>query len=275
MVFLWILLALILISFICWALALYCQRNTPDFFGLSGTHYAHRGLHSQANGLPENSLLAYRFAAENGFGVELDVRLSKDNRLVVMHDENLLRTCGVDRNISDLTSDELDTYRLSGSTEKIPYLEEVVSIFEGKCPMIIELKTQGRNYASLTSQVCDLLQNYPNLKFCIQGFDPRVLIWLRKNKPHIIRGQLSADLTKDPIVLPYYQKFFLKNLLLNFYTRPHFIAYRLEDRNKLSFRLCRLLWKVQEVSWTLQTQEDVDAAVKDNRVVIFEGFMPK
>lgn len=274
MVIVWILLALLAVFAICWPLCVYGIRKTTGFHGLAGYHYAHRGLHAKERGLPENSLRAFRLAAEAGYGAELDVRLSKDGQLVVMHDESLLRTCGVNREVCDLTAEELREYRLGETEEKIPFLEEVLPIFAGRQPLVIELKTVHNNAAELTSKVCMLLQEYPDLKFCVESFDPRVLIWLRKNKPQIIRGQLSCDLLKDEANIPLVQRFLLKNLALNFYSRPHFVAYRLEDRNALSFRLCRKLWGVQEFNWTVQSQADAQKAVQDGRVIIFEGFRP-
>lgn len=275
MVVLKILLILLVVAAVLWVLSLFAIRKKPGFYGLGHDHYAHRGLHAVEHGLPENSLRAFRLAADAGFGAELDVRLSKDGRLVIMHDDNLQRICGIDRNVSDMTAEELGECRLSGTDERIPFLEEVLPIFTGRKPLVIELKTVGNNGARLANKVCILLRSYPNLKFCIESFDPRVLIWLRKHQPQIIRGQLSCDFSKEPVDLPRILKFLLKNLMLNFCTRPHFIAYRLEDRNTLSFRLCRKLWGVQEFNWTIREQADAQQAIQDGRFIIFEGFLPE
>ena len=125
----------LVILLLLWVLSLRGKRKKAGFFGLAAYHYAHRGLHG--DGVPENSLQAFRLAAENGYGAELDVHLSKDGRLVVMHDESLMRTAGVERNIADCTAAELSEMRLEGTAQKIPYLEEVLPIFAGKTPLII------------------------------------------------------------------------------------------------------------------------------------------
>ena len=257
-----------------WLLALRAKRKKEDFYGLAAYAYAHRGLHDSAGKIPENSLTAFRRAAEYGYGAELDVHLSKDGRLVVMHDESLLRTAGADRKICDLTAQELSGYRLEGTDEPIPYLEQVLELFNGKTPLVIEIKTKGGNAGVLTQKVCDMLDNYPDVRYCIESFDPRVLFWLRRHRPEIVRGQLSCNFIKERnnLVLPL--AFLLTNLLLNFLTLPHFVAYKLEDRNGLSFRLCRLIWGVQEVNWTITRQEDAKEAVADNRIVIFEHCRP-
>lgn len=270
-----IILAFLIFLFLCWVLSLYCVRDTDNFRGLAAYPYAHRGLHAKDAGVPENSLKAFRLAVGHGYGAELDVRLTRDGHLVIMHDSSLLRTCGVDRIVEKSTADDLSKYRLGGTDEKIPLLEEVLPLFEGKRPLVIEIKAVGANYARLTGKVCKLLQDYPDLQFCIEAFDPRVIYWLRKNRPDIVRGQLSCILRNgeaDYLSKP--AKFLLANLVTNFLTRPNFIAYRLEDRKTLAMQICKKLWGVREVNWTVQTQADTDEALADGRSVIFEGFLP-
>ena len=92
---------------------------------------------------------------------------------------------------------------------------------------------------------------------------------------YVVRGQLSCNFIKDRNNLPLPLAFLLTNLLTNFLTNPDFVAYKLEDRNGLSFRLCRKLWGVKEFNWTIRREEDADAAVRDDRGVIFEGFLPQ
>lgn len=275
MMIVWIILIALVLFAIFWILSLHGIRRKPGFYGFEGEHYAHRGLHDKSRGIPENSLTAFRLAAEAGYGAELDVHLSRDGRLVVMHDENLQRMCGVNRNIRDMTADELDQCRLWNTGEKIPYLEEVLPIFSGSFPLVIEIKTCGNNGARVTGKVCAMLHKYPDVKFCIESFDPRVLMWLKKHQPKIVRGQLSCNYFKGEQRLPWILKLILTNLTLNILTKPHFIAYRLEDRNQLSFRLCRKIWGIQEFSWTVRTPEAEADAVQSRRLIIFEGFLPQ
>lgn len=257
-----------------WVLALCAKRKKKGFYGFLAYTYAHRGLHNSKEGIPENSLGAFHRAAQCGYGAELDVHLSKDGRLVVIHDESLLRTAGEDRNICDLTEKELSAYRLEGTEEPIPYLEQVLEVFRGKAPLVIEIKTKGSNASQLTEKVCRMLDEYPDVRYCIESFDPRVLVWLRKHRPTIIRGQLSCNFVRERNNLALPLAFLLTNLLGNFLTLPHFVAYKLEDRKNLSFRLCRLIWGVQEINWTITRQEDAKEASKDGRGVIFEHCRP-
>lgn len=259
---------------VLYLLSLMGKRNDGDLAELTAYHYAHRGLHAEQPHIPENSLRAFRLAAEKGYGAELDVHLSKDGRLVVMHDESLKRTVGSDKNICDCTAAELDEMCLEFTDEKIPYLEEVLPIFEGNTPLIIELKPFQNNHAALARKTCALLRRYPNLNFCIESFDPRVLLWLKKNQPKIIRGQLSCNFLKNRNDLNPILAFILTNLLTNFLTRPYFIAYQFEDRRQLSLRFCKKLWGIREFNWTIRSLDDAEQAVAEDSVIIFEHCQP-
>ena len=106
----------------------------------------------------------------------------------------------------------------------------------------------------------------------MESFDPRVLRWLRKNRPDILRGQLSENWMGKKIPVPGILKWVMTYHIGNFYTRPDFVAYKFEDRKTFGTNLCRKLWKIPGVSWTLKTREEYDTAVKEGWIPIFEGF---
>ena len=103
------------------------------------------------------------------------------------------------------------------------------------------------------------------------------LAWLWQNEPGILRGQLSENFTAhgEAQHLPGGIRWMLANLLLNVRTRPDFIAYRFEDRGNLSLRLCRSVYKVQEVSWVVRDRADMEKAEAAGNLVIFENFDPR
>lgn len=80
-------------------LSLYMLRpeteKTRSFAAFDHTMIAHRGLFDNHSEAPENSLAAFRKAVDQGFGIELDVQLTKDGKLVVFHDFDLKRMCGI------------------------------------------------------------------------------------------------------------------------------------------------------------------------------------
>lgn len=270
----WILLAVLLGLGLLWLLAIFCRKKKNAFSALNAHNYAHRGLHNAKHGVPENSLLAFRLAVEHGYGAELDVHLTKDGRLAVMHDESLQRTAGIARDLCSMTADELAECLLEGTDEKVPFLEEVLPIFEGKAPLIVEIKPHKGNHAELTRRTCELLDRYPKLDYCIESFDPRVLWWLRRHRPEIVRGQLSSNFMKERSGLALITGFILTNLLTDFLTAPDFIAYNFASRRNLSLRLCRAIWRVQEFSWTIRSAEDAKTALDDNCLIIFEHCVP-
>ena len=221
-------------------------------------------------------MAAFKLAAANGFGAELDVHLMKDGKLAVIHDASLLRTAGADVLIEDLTAEELENYRLEGTEQRIPLLEDVLPLFVDRAPLIVELKAERGNTEALAAAACKALDKY-KAEYCVESFDPRCLMWLWQNRPDVIRGQLSENFTAhgDAQHLPGGVRWILTNLLLNVRTRPDFIAYRFEDRANLSLRLCRGFYRVQEASWTVRDRETMEKAEAAGNLVIFENFDPR
>lgn len=237
---------------------------------LQSTLYAHRGLHG--GGIPENSRAAFRAAVENGFGAELDVHLLADGGLAVIHDRSLKRTAGVDVDVTSLTTASLPHYALEQTEETIPTLQEVLSLFDGKAPLIIELKADKGNCAALCEAVSRCLEGYTG-DFCLESFDPRCVWWLRRHRPEWIRGQLSQNYFKSKDVPPVLRPI-LTSLFTNAFTRPDFVAYRYEHRHTAAYAVCRHVWKIPVAAWTLRSEEELSQALKDGAMPIFEGFVP-
>lgn len=251
---------------------LHGRRGGPGWERLTGVRYAHRGLHALPH-TPENSLTAFRRAAEAGYGAELDVRLTADGRLAVVHDGELSRLCGRTGVVERMTAGELARYRLCGTEEQIPFLEQVLEIFQGHAPLIVELKTSGGNYAALAKAAVACLDKF-RVDYCLESFDPRVLLWLRKNRPELLRGQLTQNFWKHPEGLHFFLRLALTGLLFNAAARPDFVACRFEDRKGLAVRLCRRMG-VRPVYWTLCSAEALRITEAEGALAIFERFDPK
>lgn len=242
---------------------LHGRRKSPGWERFQGIHFAHRGFHNRSDA-PENSLLAFRRAAERGYGAELDVHLTRDGRLAVLHDSGLARVWGVSGTVEDMTSAELKSCRLLGSAECIPFLEEVLPLFEGKTPLIVELKSAGGNWRELAAKAIECLDRF-QADYCVESFDPRCLLWLRQNRPEVLRGQLARGGQGWKTELwP----------LCSVRTRPDFIAYRFENRGAPVVRLLRHL-RFHMVWWTIRSQEDLDWVESRGETGIFENFVPK
>ena len=251
------------------------RRNHPGWDALSGVRYAHRGLHDMSLGVPENSLAAFRRAVEHGFGAELDVHLMADGELAVVHDSSLARVCGKSVGIEDLTAADLPDCALMGTGETVPLFRDVLALFEGKTPLIIELKVERGNAFALTDAVVASLEGW-NGAYCIESFHPGVLLRLRDRYPEVIRGQLSENFLKNKaettLSLPV--RIVLTNLLTSAVTGPDFIAYKWQDRCNPILRLMKKLYGVHEVAWTVKDRRTMEALDKDGAISIFEGFVP-
>lgn len=248
------------------------RRGHKGLACLEGWSYAHRGLHGC--GAPENSLEAFRRAKDAGYGVELDVHLLMDGNLAVIHDSDLKRCTGIDGFIEDLCTNDLQNCYLEGTAETIPTFESFLALYNGAAPIIVELKTYKNNYAKLCEVACNILDHYPGV-FCLESFDPRCIFWLRRNRPELIRGQLTQNylISKSPKA-PWILKFLMSNQLFNFLTYPDFVAHSFEDRRTVANLFCRKLWGVKGVSWIIRSQQDYDIAVSEGWIPIFENFLP-
>lgn len=234
---------------------------------LLGYHYAHRGLFHNDGPAPENSLLAFQKAVENGYGIEFDVQLSKDDKLVVFHDASLKRMCGIDGNVWEYTLEELQSFPLANSKEVIPTFEEVLAVVGGKVPLIIEYKLDR-----VQTKVCELadqiLEKYEG-PYCVECFHPLAPHWYKKNRPDIVRGQLCEEYYRTPKYRnPLY--FAMSFLVGNFFSRPDFIAYNCLHRKNFSRRLCRQLGCLS-VAWTVKSQEQFEEIKDDFDLFIFDS----
>ncbi|MFO7637246.1 MAG: glycerophosphodiester phosphodiesterase family protein [Clostridia bacterium] len=241
-----------------------------DISELKGWHYSHRGLHDLGKGIPENTLPAFEQAIANNYGIELDVHLTADDQLVVFHDDDLRHAAGMDMNIHDTGYEEISQHPVYASPYHIPLFSQVLSLVSGRVPLIVEIKSCKR-YTELCVKVSEMLKNYQG-PLCIESFDPRIVKWFRVNRPDITRGQLSSSMFKSN--LHFSTKVIMTFMLMNFTSKPHFIAYMHENAGNLSFLLCRKLFKANTVAWTLRSKEELETARAMFDLFIFEGFIP-
>ena len=230
-------------------------------------NFAHRGLHKRDKSVPENSITAFERASAKGYGMELDVQLSRDGQVVVFHDDTLNRVCGVDSRVDEKTYDELKEMSLCGTEETIPLFSDVLKTVRGRGPLIVELKTGKRN-KELCEKTYALLKDYCG-EYCIESFNPFIVRWFRKNAPEIVRGQLANPPKDYNGEVNGVTAFILGNVLLNFLARPQFIAYKIAPK-PFTVKLCEALGAMK-VCWT--SHEWVNE--KNYDVVIFEFYKPK
>lgn len=240
--------------------------NRPDMLPLYSCDglFAHRGLFG--NGIKENTTEAFKLAVKQGYGIELDIRMSSDKIPVVIHDATLLRVFGINRRVDSMTSAEL-------AAENVPMLYDVLKIIGGKVPLIVEIKIDWSDTAICTA-ASGLLDNY-NGAYCIESFNPLVLMWYKKNRRTVIRGQIATAFKRDGEKGNRLLYFALQHLLLNFMTAPDFIAYKHFYSSAFSLNLCRKLYRLPAGAWTIKNDEELlDCRNKKFNFFIFENFQP-
>lgn len=217
---------------------------------LKGNLIAHRGFHNLKEGIPENSLAAFKRTIRNNYVIELDVHLTRDNKIVVFHDYNLKRACGVNKVIESCTYDELLKYNLFNTKHKIPLLSSVLNLVNGKVGLLIETKTINFN-GNLERELSKLLDDY-NGSFAIQSFNFFSINWFRKHKRKYVIGLLSSDFNERNI--SNLRKWIGKTLLMDIILRTDFISY---DINALPSSYVQNKRKSKLVlGWTVRNKAD-------------------
>ncbi|SNU08852.1 Membrane domain of glycerophosphoryl diester phosphodiesterase [Lachnospiraceae bacterium] len=184
---------------------------------------AHRGDSKKA---PENTLAAFEKAIENGADViELDVRQTKDGEIVIMHDENLKRTCGVDAKVGDLTYAELqrcsagvtfkgknkDIYR----NEKIPTLRDAFDLIGDRAEVNIELKP-AKTDTDLEKRVAEIINEYDYYDNCVvASLVYKSIKKTKKADPKIKTIYVMAMAMGDFYNLEYADGFSIKHRFIN------------------------------------------------------------
>ncbi len=244
------------------------RKARRDFLGI---YYAHRGLHDNASDAPENSLAAFKKAVEAGYGIEMDVQLTKDKVPVVFHDFTLKRICGKEGKVCDYTLKELKEFKLCDSEEEIPEFSQVLKAVGGKVPLIIELKVEWTD-VSVCPLVDEMLQSYKGL-YCIESFNPLALFWYRRNHSDVVRGQLSDGFLKSGEFKGILYVI-LQNLMLNWATKPDFVAYNHKYADVCARKICRSLYKNMAAAWTIKSQKELENARNKFDIFIFDSFIP-
>ena len=233
--------------------------------------YAHRGLHDAERA--ENSMSAFAAAKEHGFGIELDVRLSKDGELVVFHDSDLTRVAGREGRVVDFTAEELGRMSLCGTADGIPTLREVLELIDGAVPLLIELKLSPTE-SGVAEKFLEVIEGYHG-EYIVESFNPYALRTVHKARPDILIGILSMEYMKEERYKGKLVFRLLENLALNFVVRPDFVAYDKRGYTVHNLRLIRRAFGTPLIAWTVKSQKEEEEAISHGfDTVIFEGYIP-
>lgn len=236
------------------------------------TWYAHRGLHDE--NVSENSLKAFAMAAECGYGIELDVRLTKDEQLIVFHDETLKRLCGREDAIRELTWEQLRQVCLPDG-QRIPLLEEVIGLISGRVPLLVEIKSSRIGDCRVSEKLHEMLKDYDG-RYTVQSFDPFQLRWFKRHAPQVIRGQLAQRAEwNGPFRLRSIPMMMAGCLVFNRISVPDYVAYRMEDTNRFTYCMMRRVYRPGLAVWTVRSAAEAEKMKAICDAVIFESFRPQ
>ena len=267
-----VILGIALLAFGAWLYMICPGRKRREMDRFKTVKYAHRGLHDGEK--PENSMAAFAAAKEHGFGIELDIRLSKDGVLMVFHDDTLNRVVGIDGKVIDFTAEELGKMSLLGTAETIPTFRQVLDLIDGAVPLLIEIKN-SMSESGVAEKFIEEIEGYKG-EFIVESFNPMALRTVKKARPDVLRGILSMryqdylEPTPKPIGL------LLENLYMNFLMRPDFISYDKRGYCVHNLRIIRRSLGTPLIAWTIRSEEEEAQAISHGfDTVIFEGYIPE
>ena len=308
------------------------DRNRHGVPGIADVPYAHRGLHDAGSGLvagyeqesgdyvalarrmavkagygsddfagpiaPENSLASFAAACEAGYGIELDLQLTADGQVVVVHDADLERVAGDPRRVADLTYEELTAIPLfpapakpgdaeakpldaaaatvpDGYYQHVPLFSDVLKVVAGRAPLIVEYKFDDYEWSSRDDELMEkgaaLLDAYDG-PYVIESFHPGAVNWYRQNRPEVNRGQL-ADTAAFGTDRKAVTEWVAGMLGFDWLSRPDFIAYDWHGGDAPQVRLARAMGATT-VSWTVRSSAELGESEPYFDRFIFEAFVP-
>ncbi len=228
---------------------------------LGAVPFAHRGLHGA--GLVENSGGAVAAAVAKGYGVELDVQLSRDGEAMVFHDYELDRLTGGRGPVAARTAAELQAIRLNRCGEAMPRLAETLSALGGRAPLLIEVKSPERRVARLCAAVAQALAGYAG-PVAVMSFNPEVGAWFARNAAHLLRGLVVTERGRRGL------KGRIERRLGLWRARADFLAYDIRDLPS-RFAAAARRRGLPVYTWTVRSEADRARAALHADQIIFEA----
>jgi glycerophosphoryl diester phosphodiesterase len=229
------------------------SRSAPDPLDPGPAGFAHRGLH-YGSGFPENSLIAFAAALELGAGIECDLRLTADNRIVVFHDADAWRLCASPLKIGQSKLEDLARLRIG--EHPIPTLQSLLSLVAGRVPLLLEVKVEQDLWRWMPALKRDLA-GYQG-PFAVMSFDPRITRLLKTNMPEVRRGYLIPAKLQP-----------LRRRLYRGLADPHFLALELPLLGQQWMLKARRRMPVY--AWTIRTSAERRQAQVQADTLIWEA----
>ncbi len=205
-----------------------------------------------------------------GYGMELDVMLTRDSQVVVVHDPDLTRLTGRRAHVARHTYDELRTLPLLGTDSHMPLLGDVLDLVAGRTPVMVEVKSFERRAGALEQAVLDVIRDYDG-PITVASFNPSTVGWFSIAAPDVLRGQTAATFRDSP--MPFWLRPLLGGAVFNLRTRPHYLSYELEGLPNRA----ATFWRdrgLPIVTWTVKDDSGLAHARAHADNLIFENVRP-
>ncbi len=213
---------------------------------IKNNRIAHRGVFNN-NDIPENSILAFRKAMKMNWAFELDVQLTKDNVLVVFHDDDLKRMTGVNKNVRDIDYNELCGCHLLNTKEKIPTLEEVLKLVKGR--VLIDIEVKNTKKIQETCQILlKTLEKYP-YSYVLKSFNPKIVRYLKKHSDYEV-GYLIHSKYKSSLL-----RIIMQSSFMIHYSKADYLAIHKKLLKTKKFQHLSLKYPI--MVWTIQNKEEI------------------
>lgn len=247
--------------------------RAPDW--LTARPVAHRGLHDAARGVIENMPAAAEAAARANFAIECDIQLTADGEAMVHHDDALGRLAEGSGALLGKTAAELKAVRFKNTDERMMTLGDLCALVAGRVPLVIEVKSHFDGDRRLVARMAEVLAGYSGPAVGM-SFDPDQVLTIRELMPRLPRGIVAEreyTATDWPEASPE-QRRSMTQLRHAFRTRPHFVAYWVNELPAVAPWIARHVFGLPLLTWTVRTPEQRARAIRYADQMIFEGFLP-
>ena len=242
---------------------------------LTARPVAHRGLHDKARGIVENMPGAAQAAMSADFGIECDIQLTADGEAMVHHDDALGRLTEGSGALLGMTAAELKAVRFKDTSERMMSLGDLCALVNGRVPIVIEVKSHFDGDRKLVARMAQILGAYTG-PVAGMSFDPDQVVALREAMPGLPRGIVAERAYSEadwPEATPEQRRGMLQ-LRHAPRTRPHFVAYGVNDLSAPAPWIARHVFGLPLLTWTVRTSEQRERAGRYADQMIFEGFRP-
>jgi glycerophosphoryl diester phosphodiesterase len=245
----------------------------PGLDWLTARPVAHRGLHDASAGIIENTASAVVAAVAAGYGIEVDLQISRDGEAMVHHDDALGRLAEGDGRLDRMTASVLATVPFKATSDRMLTLGQLLDLVAGRSTLFLELKSQFDHDRRLPARVADVVRAYAG-PVAVMSFDPWQMEALQEVAPGLPRGIVGQRTYRRDGKADIGARDKLAHVVRGLRSRPHFIAYNVNDLPAPAPLAGRYMLGLPLLTWTVRSPQERRRAERWADQMIFEGFRP-